>query len=120
MGMYSRPSYSFAVPVMARMAGYPVFLPNQLPRVGVQGIEVGLQIAKVSPSASDHHGVANHRLGLESPVEASGLRVDRIHGSVVAAGVDFAAYNGGLAVRRRGVGKAEGPLDLERGQLLSR
>src|SRR5712664_2786145 len=62
---------------------------------------------------ADTDRVAHGALGLEGPVDAAGLGVDRIYIADIAPDEDAAGSHGGLAERGDAGGKSKGPLEFQ-------
>src|SRR5258708_21402658 len=91
-----------------------VRLPQQLAVPGVDGINIRQLIGEQSdPLRSDGNCSAHIRLWLENPINAAGLRVQRIDFARGAADKHATAGYGGLRERDGCAGKTKGPFQHE-------
>ena len=104
-------------------AGVHVFVdsasPAQLPRGGVQRVDVGARVAEVHGASRARRLVADGQRGAdpalrgERPVDAARLRIERVDGAVLAPDEQASTGDGRRRPGRRGVRKPERPLERE-------
>ena len=101
--------------------------PEQLPRLRIDRVDSRQHVGEVNGvlrraltfDGSDDWGCANAGISAERPVDATGLRVERIEPRGIASEEDSARGDGGLGVHFGGVGNSKGPLELKAWNLLS-